>query len=68
MRINRINALIKRAENKHVKYLDNEVKDMMSSYKFGGLFANDRIELHSAPETVTKVMENLKIVFERFKK
>jgi hypothetical protein len=68
MKINKINVMIRRAENKHRQYLDIDIMKLMSEYKFGGLYANDRIELHSMPETATTVLEKLKIVFEKFKR
>jgi hypothetical protein len=66
--VNRVDLMIKRVENKHKKYLDIDIAKLMSEYKFGGLYANDRIELHSMPETATTVLEKLKIVFEKFKR
>lgn len=68
MKINRINVLIKRAENKHKTYLDNNIMKLMADYKFGGLYTNDSIELSNAPEAITGVLDKLKIVFERMKK
>ena len=67
MKINRINAVIRRAENTHKQYLNNDVMKIMSDFRFGGLYTNDRIELHNAPEQVTSVLDKLKIVFERLK-
>lgn len=67
MRVNRINLLIKRAENKHKPYLDNNIMKLMSDFKFGGLYTKDFIQLNTAPETVTNVLDKLKIVFERLK-
>ena len=67
MKVNRINVMIKRAENKHISFLYNDINQLMNNFKFGGVFHNDRVELHSAPETVTKVLDKLKIVFERLK-
>jgi hypothetical protein len=67
MKINRINAVIRRAENTHKQYLNNDVMKIMSDFRFGGLYTNDRIELHSMPEQVTSVLDKLKIVFERLK-
>jgi hypothetical protein len=67
MKVNRINAVIRRAENTHKQYLNNDVMKIMKDFRFGGLYTNDRIELHSMPEHVTSVLEKLKIVFERLK-
>ena len=67
MKINRINVLIKRVENKHKPYLDNNIMKLMSDFKFGGLYTKDFIQLNTAPETVTNVLDKLKIVFERLK-
>jgi hypothetical protein len=67
MRVNRINLLIKRVKNKHKPYLDNNIMKLMADYKFGGLYTKDFIQLNTAPETVMKVLEKLKIVFERLK-
>ena len=67
MKINRIDVLIRRIENKHKLYLDNNIMKLMADYKFGGLYSKDFIQLNTAPETVTKVLDKLKIVFERLK-
>lgn len=67
MRVNRINILIRRIENKHKPYLDNNIIKLMADYKFGGLYTKDFILLNTAPETVTNVLDKLKIVFERLK-
>ena len=67
MKVNRINVLIKRAENKHKPYLDNNIMKLMADYKFGGLYTKDFIQLNTAPETVTNILDKLKIVFERLK-
>jgi hypothetical protein len=68
MKVNRINVLIKRAENKHIKNIDIPIMDMQRYYKFGGLSSNDRIELHSMPENLTEKLNELKIRFWRMKK
>ena len=67
MKINRIDVLIRRIENRHKPYLDNNIMKLMADYKFGGLYNKDFIQLNTAPETVTKVLDKLKIVFERLK-
>ena len=67
MKVNRINVMIKRAENTHKPYLYNDINKLMNNFKFGGVFHNDRVELHNVPETATKVLDKLKIVFERLK-
>lgn len=67
MRVNRINLLIKRVENKHKPYLDNNIMKLMADYKFGGLYTKDFIQLNTAPEPVLGVLDKLKIVFERLK-
>ena len=67
MKVNRINVLIKRAENKHKPYLDNNIMKIMADFKFGGLYNKDFIQLNTAPETVTNVLDKLKIVFEMLK-
>ena len=67
MKINRIDVLIRRIENKHKPYLDNNIMKLMADYKFGGLYTKDFIQLTQAPETVTNVLDKLKIVFERLK-
>jgi hypothetical protein len=68
MKVNRINVLIKRAENTHVPHIDIPIMDMQRYYKFGGLSAMDRIELHSMPENLTEKLNELKIRFWRMKK
>lgn len=67
MKVNRINVLIRRIENKHKPYLNNDVMKLMNEFKFGGKYANDSIELSNAPEAVTSVLDKLKIIFERMK-
>ena len=68
MKVNRINVVIKRAENTHVPHIDIPIMDMQPYYKFGGLSAMDRIELHSMPENLTEKLNELKIRFWRMKK
>ena len=68
MKINRINVLINRAENKHIPNIDIPISDMQRYYKFGGLSAMDRIELHSMPEKLTEKLNEMKIKFWRMKK
>jgi hypothetical protein len=68
MKINRIDVLIRRAENKHKQYLDNNIMKIMSEFKFGGLYNKDFIQLTQAPEKVTTALDKLKIVFERLTK
>ena len=63
MKIHRVNVLINTAENKHVKYLYNNCLDLMSKHHFGGEFRNETIKLNSMPETVLKILEDLKIKF-----
>lgn len=65
MKINRINAVVRRVENKHKPYLDNNIMKLMADYKFGGLYTKDFIQLNSMPEPATKVLDKMKIVFER---
>ena len=64
MKIQRVNLVIYSNENKHRKYLYNEMLDLMSKGKFGGEFRNDQIKLSSMPESLLKVLEDLKIKFE----
>ena len=68
MKVNRINVVIKYAENKHIPNIDIPIMDMQRYYKFGGLSAMDRIELHSMPEKLTEKLNELKIRFWRMKK
>lgn len=68
MKVNRINVLINRAENKHIPNIDIPIMDIQRYYKFGGLSTNDRIELHSMPEKLTEKLNELKIKFWRMKK
>ena len=68
MKIQRVNILIPSNLNTHRKYLYNEMLDLMNQYKFGGEFKNEHIKLNSAPEIVLKVLEDLKIKFERIAK
>jgi hypothetical protein len=68
VKVNRINVLINRAENKHIPNIDIPIMDIQRYYKFGGLSTNDRIELHSMPEKLTEKLNELKIRFWRMKK
>lgn len=63
MKIQRVNAVIQTASNKHVKYLCNHCLDLMSKHHFGGEFKNDTIKLNAMPESVLKILEDLKIKF-----
>ena len=63
MKIHRVNVTINTAENRHVKYLYNNCLDLMSKHHFGGEFRNETIKLNSIPETVLKILEELKIKF-----
>ena len=65
MKIQRVNLIIPSAQNTHRKYLYNECVDMMNQFKFGGVFENHQIKFNSAPIDVLKVLEDLKIKFER---
>lgn len=65
MKVNRINILIPINENKHRPYLCNEMLGLMKG--FGGEFKRDTIKLSGAPESILKVLEELKIKFERLK-
>lgn len=65
MKINRINILIPTAQNKHRKYLYNEMLNLMSRNGFGGEIRNESIKLSAMPENLLKVLEELKINFER---
>lgn len=65
MKVNRINVVIKRAENTHVPNIDLPIMDIQRYYKFGGLSTNDRIELHSMPEKIIEKLNELKIRFWR---
>ena len=67
MKVNRINVMIKRSENKHRQFLDIDLMKIMNDFKFGGMYTNDTIELSNAPEKVTTALDKLKIVFERLK-
>lgn len=63
MKVNRVDVLIKRAENKHRQFLDIDLMKIMSDFKFGGKYTNDVIELNNMPETATKMLDKLKIIF-----
>ena len=67
MKVNRINVVIKRAENLHVPHIDIPIMDMQRYFKFGGLSSNDKIELHSMPENLIEKLNELKIKFWRKK-
>ena len=64
MKIQRVNAVIPTAQNKHFKYLYNNCLDLMSKHHFGGEFKNDTIKLNSMPESVLRILQELKIKFD----
>lgn len=68
MKVNRINVVINRLENKHVPNIDIPIMDIQRYFKFGGLSTNDRIELHNMPEQVIEKLNELRIKFWRMKK
>ena len=68
MKINRINILINTHANTHRTYLFNEMFDLAKKQHASGLFGRDYIKLSSLPETALKVLEELKIKFERLGK
>lgn len=63
MKVNRINVLINRVENKHIPNLDMPIMKLQNYYKFGGMFTNDTIELHNMPEKFIDKLKELKIKF-----
>ena len=63
MKVERINVLIPTSENKHRKYLYNEMLDMMNNHKFGGEFRNESIKLAGMPSKLLKFLEKLKIKY-----
>ena len=67
MKVNRINVVIHRLENKHIPNIDIPIMDIQRYFKFGGLSTNDRIELHSMPEHVIEKLNELKIRFWRMR-
>lgn len=68
MKVNRINVVINRLENKHVPNIDIPIMDIQRYFKFGGLSTNDTIELHNMPEQVIEKLNELRIKFWRMKK
>ena len=68
MKVNRINILINRHANKHRTYLYNEMWDLVKEQHANGTFGNDYIKINSLPETATKILNDLKIKFERLGK
>ena len=65
MKVNRINVVIKRADNLHRPYLYNEMLDLMQIHKFGGEFKTDSIKLSSMPEVLTRILDKLKIIYSK---
>lgn len=61
--VNRINVLISTHANSHKHYLYNQMYDFAKEHKLGGTFGNDYITLHSMPETLTKILKEMKIKF-----
>lgn len=67
MKVNRINVEISRLANKHRPYLYNEMFSLAKEHQIQGTFGNDYINLNSMPESLLKVLEELKIKFRRIK-
>ena len=65
MRVNRVDIIIPRKLNTHKEYLNNELLSFVRTQKVGGLFTNDFVQLNSVPENLLKILENLKIVFNK---
>lgn len=65
MKINRINVIIPINQNRHRPYICNEMLKLMSNNGFSGEFKRDTIKLAAMPENLLKVLEELKIKFER---
>ena len=64
MKIERVNIVIPRDINKHIKYLNNEVMDIAARIKVGGLYTNDRIELKQIINNDLRLFRNRNIRFE----
>lgn len=63
MKIQRINLVIHSNENKHRKYLYNEMLDLMNKHHFGGEFRNETIKLSSMPDNLLKLLKELDIKY-----
>ena len=68
MKVNRIDIIIKRADNIHKPYLSNDCLELMRRYRFGGEYRNEEIKFSSMPESVLKVLDELKVVYQRITK
>lgn len=68
MKVNRINVLINTYANKHRAYLYNEMWDLANKYHSNGVFGNDYIQINSLPESALKILQELKIKFEKLSK
>ena len=65
MKINRISVEISTLANKHRPYLYNEMFSLAKEHQIQGQFGNDYISLKSMPESLLKVLEDLKIKFRK---
>lgn len=63
--INRVNIEISKLANKERPYLHYEMFNLAKEHQFGGTFGNDFITLNGMPESLLKVLEELKINFRR---
>ena len=63
MKIERVNIVIPRDMNKHIKYLNNEVMDIHSHIRTGGVYKMDRIELNGVPEDILVLFNNKNIKY-----
>lgn len=67
MKVQRVNIIINRNVNKDL-YLYNKVYDFAKQNKVGGEFGRDYITLRSVPENLLKILDDLKVKFERLGK
>lgn len=63
MKVSRVNVVIPTANNKHRKYLYNEMFDLMNAHRFGGEFKNENIKLSSVPKSILEILDKLKIKY-----
>lgn len=67
MKVQRVNVIINRNVNKDL-YLYNKVYDFAKQNKVGGEFGRDYITLRGIPEPLLKVLDDLKVKFDKIVK
>ena len=63
MKIERVNIVIPRELNRHKPNLNNEVMEIHSHVRIGGVYKMDKIELNGVPEDILVMFNNKNIKY-----